>query len=452
MAGATQQDIKPGSVPFRDPNRGVSVATGDISEVIKDYVKGLNDNNYDSQPPIKVPSISDFSGLEYIGYLIEKERFDEEKNKWKKIDEFKIIGSSTSIFYDTRVAYGKAYRYRIKSLIKVTKGKTILQPVSTVQQNVKQTQANELAKDIKRNQTFLESILNYSNKGLTIQSTNTIQAGNFSINVNNNSLSITKPSQLPIPSNVNSMIDQVFLQPNVTQTTLNQAVNNQSNLGNLSEIESTKKEYSSEYYYSKFQKDWTYSVVVDEEIPPCPSYFMVYPDSRNVAMRLVWSAPNNTQKDIKFYKIRKRMFDNEPWTIIAELPWSDNNYIDKNVQMNEKYIYAISSIDMRDFESYLSNQLQAEFNPKYNIEKEEKPLKLISSKGVRPDLYDEKITRTVQYPPPIVAKKGILKFRINENFREDNRNFIIKIKSLDTHSKEEIKIILKNVSVGEGES
>jgi hypothetical protein len=66
-------------------------------------------------------SVKELRGIEYVGYIIEKEVLIRGTEKWKKIDEYRIIGADVDTYLDSRVIYGEMYRYRIKSVIRSTK-------------------------------------------------------------------------------------------------------------------------------------------------------------------------------------------------------------------------------------------------------------------------------------------------------------------------------------------
>jgi len=459
-----------------------------VESAVGDFAKLIDENDIKSGDAIKSPSVADFSGMSYIGYLIEKQRLDESTGLWKKIDEYKIIGALSDTYYDTRVAYGKGYRYRIKSLIKVTKPEEVLTSLDDVQQDPRKDDVEQFLSDIEKNKDVLKNITEYVNKGLSTQrgttATNqkegrsdkkmggeaTIPIGNFIINLVDNNMIVTKKATNTSIASINMMTNPTFLDGEVSQADLRNALNKELELKNIGDTGNTQGtiEYNSEYYYSKFQKGWSYILVTDKEIPPCPSYFMIYPDSKNKTMRIIWTAPDNKQKDIKYYQLRRRSSIKDGWMLLKKFDNTVYNWTDKyDMQFGRKYIYTISSIDVHGYESFLSIQVQVELNPKYITEKEEKPLKLINTAGARPDqytqnlghsvgteidIYSKVIKSSVELPPPIIAQKGILTFEANPNYDEDNRTFIIRVKSLDMHAKEEIKLVLKNVLINEKET
>ena len=82
--------------------------------------KVLENTKIDTKEPIGFTSIPELVGLDYVGYIIEKERLNKATGDWLRTDEYKIIGSRAIDFKDTRIAYGEVYRYRIKSIVKLT--------------------------------------------------------------------------------------------------------------------------------------------------------------------------------------------------------------------------------------------------------------------------------------------------------------------------------------------
>src|SRR3990167_4000214 len=89
-------------------------------QTILDVANVLSDTTAPRGQPVEFKSVAALVGVDYVGYIIEKERFDPKSHLWIKIDEFKLIGSKSNVFRDTRVAYGFTYRYRMKSVLKVT--------------------------------------------------------------------------------------------------------------------------------------------------------------------------------------------------------------------------------------------------------------------------------------------------------------------------------------------
>jgi len=66
------------------------------------------------------PAIEEESGLEYVGYVIEKYKQDM-NGAFIVTDEIEIPDRDCTEFIDTRVVYGGIYRYRIKSLLRWTR-------------------------------------------------------------------------------------------------------------------------------------------------------------------------------------------------------------------------------------------------------------------------------------------------------------------------------------------
>jgi hypothetical protein len=70
--------------------------------------------------------------LEYIGYIIEK--YEQVDGSFKRVDIFYIPGNEYTQYFDSKVKYGVAYRYRIRSVIRWTRphGTGIFGPDPTV--------------------------------------------------------------------------------------------------------------------------------------------------------------------------------------------------------------------------------------------------------------------------------------------------------------------------------
>lgn len=149
-------------------------------------------------------------------------------------------------------------------------------------------------------------------------------------------------------------------------------------------------------------KDWTYVDIYENEPPPPPTSIHVQPQTLNKKIFISWLKPSNSQRDIKSYRIWRRNALGQPWTLLKEILELDINsdgyldvntnsafyvrstknlknfFIDANVSMGNKYIYALTCVDIHGIQSFMSTQIQAELNPKFNIEKQERAVKWIS--------------------------------------------------------------------------
>lgn len=77
----------------------------------------IKKQNLRGTPVTFVPKVGAFE-IEYVGYIIEK--YSSNGSGFTKVDEFLISDRNVDFFFDTKVAYGKLYRYRIKAVLRWT--------------------------------------------------------------------------------------------------------------------------------------------------------------------------------------------------------------------------------------------------------------------------------------------------------------------------------------------
>ena len=309
-------------------------------EELRFVANALRDIKIKSEEPIGFKSIPELVGLDYMGYIIEKERLDDTTNKWIKIDEYKIIGPDANIFKDTRLAFGNTYRYRIRSVSRYT---------------VK-----------KRSLGFFGS-----------------------------------------PS----------------------------------------RDYYTSFYYEGRNSDWFYMDTQDSVLPKYPEAIDIMVNSYEKLIRINWLKPLDRENLIVSYNVYRREKIGDRWEKLAILDKKDNLFTDTKIEVGKKYIYCLSSNNLHGFESFLSLQIQVELNGNIKIEKKEKPLVFISGPGLKPsEIFDtiKSFTRRVEN---IIARKNISISPAKE-LDEDEKILLLKIKSLDTHETQELRVVLKNLNIG----
>lgn len=325
-------------------------------------------------------SIKELRGIEYIGYIIEKEVLLRGSEKWKKINEFRIVGVDNTTFIDTRIVYGEVYRYRIKNIIRVTK-KEITKTEMINDSRLEQRLSEAVQKNIK---IFIDSNLsvNSSNPkievflfdnyyasfdGKTIQTYQKIDSRNVT------DIRLLQNATINIPEfKVNPFL------PNATNSSTQETI-----------------AYKSSYFESIASRNWAYLDAYETTPPPPPECIKINPNTLSNQIFISWLRPSNSQRDIKSFRIYRRSYFGEKWSLLNEvmeldinsdgirdsdsvLNNSPNMYTDTDVELNRQYIYALTSVDIHDIESFLSVQIQAELNSNFNLEKEEKPLVWIS--------------------------------------------------------------------------
>lgn len=405
-------------------------------ETISNISETLSQIQIPPGQPIEFKSIPELIGIEYMGYIIEKERFDPKTSEWIKTDEYKIIGSNSNTFRDTRIAYGYTYRYRMKSVIK-----------ATVKRPKKDLKDFGSTPNI---QNFIDGLIKQStesNKDTTVQLQKDANDGiglKTSSGVPEKSVEISDTTkQVVSPDNTMKVVS--FFADKTNKDNLSQEKFAKIFGEIVEQKQKIKQDFEivSVYYESNPSKDWTVVDVVKLIPPVFPQTINIFPNSVKKEIMISWLKPVS-DVDIRFYSIYRREKVGEPWKPIAEgLKEFETLFVDKNVNFNQKYIYAITSIDVHGIESFLSTQIQAELNPSIATEKKEKDLVWISGGGTRLDEINLVLKKFFQRKEQLIAKEKIT-LRPNTKFRDESKDFIIKITSLDTHEKYELKLTLKN--------
>jgi hypothetical protein len=417
----------------------------ELSDQGKDSIYTLaeivSDVKIDRVEPFGFQSISDLRGLEYVGYIIEKERLDRTNFSWIRLEDIRVVGNTSGGFIDTRVMYGECYRYRIKTIVRVTKRLLVSETQVNVGQSAESLLAQKLKDAIETYRQILESqpvgaeFHLFENYYLKVTQTDIIL---YQKEVNQSAVSITLADLLSGNSNVYlPIVRSLLIKTNIT--------------------------YQSFYYESLPSKEWTYIDAYETEPPPPPESIRLIQSTPNRTVTVTWLKPVNSQRDIKAYRVYRRGKIGEQWVLIKEITELDVNgdgipdapsalanspglYVDSNLNINEKYIYALTCVDIHGIESFLSTQIQVELNPNFEIEKQEIKQKWISGSGAKPSeinsVYKKLLNRTEQ----IVAKRNI-KITPNTKFAETKKDFLIRFKSLDTGEKFEIPLRLYNEKV-----
>jgi hypothetical protein len=412
--------------------------------------------------PTGFNSIKELVGIEYAGYIVEKERLNRATEQWVRIDEYRIIGQAASSFVDTRITYGEIYRYRIKNVIRVTKKQKVREQVeNTAYFDVNKIFSERLTQAINKNLDYFQNTNAFTNLGIA----------------NKN---VPTKLQIPLFGGYIAKFDGTSV--DVIQQATNSATDprlaKNSRLSNISVIGKNfnvylpiidqfvfvdRIKYLSHYYESYPSKNWTYVDVYENVPPPPPESIKINANSLNKQVFIQWLKPSNGQRDIKAFRIYKRDSFNKNWLLRAEVPEmnvgsseypdarsvnknSANLFIDNTVQFGKKYIFALTSIDIHGIESFLSTQIQVELNANFAVEKEEKPLKWISGSGARLDeinyVYKKFLNRTEQ-----IKAKSSIKIKPSLTFSDASKTFLIRITSLDTHQKKEVRVTVTNSNV-----
>ena len=456
------------------PNASSLAAGTPDKSTIVGVAQTLADIKVAKTSPISYLSIPEYAGVDYVGYIVEKERFDVKTLTWVRIDEYKIIGSSAMNFKDSRVAYGCQYRYRIKSIVKVTLpiiNESLMN--FELQADLQKLQTNDIKQRLEEIKGTLSQIETITNTGLTSKLSSGSPVTSFDIisglriqadATQMRPVSVAVDSQsgiansLRIMKNLNVQ-DFDLTTGDITKVNLQRTIND-----SLSRLKEQAVEYRSYYYESEPSKNWIYTHVVENEPPPPPSSIMIVPSTPKKQVLITWLKPANSQRDIKYVRLYKKNAISDSWRVLAQtrevdvdengnadpvaaedsfMPVDVNLFVDTNIIVGQTYIYALTCVDAHGLESVLSTQIQAELNKDYDVEKEEKKLKWISGSGALPKETNIVYKKFFDQEMPIIATKSISIAPAHE-FKETEKNLIIRVTSLDTHEVKEFKVVLQN--------
>lgn len=422
-----------------------------LIEDIADIVRNLSVSKKD---PSGFDSVMSLFGLEYVGYIIDKERLDTETNQWIRTDEYKIIGSSAANFKDSRVAYGYVYRYRIRSVVRITMKEFVENHENySFLQDLKKIEERRIKRNLLIKQQVLANINKYVNLGLSRGNKKSFELSeNVRVDVDNESmrvLSVPSRDQKKLLRNVkrfaNSRTSMFLHEADKLKRSSFRATQKELNLA-LKTFELRSVKYISYYYESEPNKNWKYVDVRENIPPPPPNLIKIFPNSVKKQILITWLKPPNSQRDIDFFRLYRRNEINEFWDKLGEFREADNIYIDDAVDFDKKYIYALTSVDKHGIESFLSTQIQAELNNKYLKEKREKKLKWISGSGVEPSEINTVFRKFFDQDKPVIVKDSIT-IQPTLDFNETEKNLIVRIRSLDIAEQKEFKVSLRSLNI-----
>ena len=420
---------------------------GTIAEIV-------NDVKIEVDKPIGFESIPEFVGIEYIGYIIDKESRDRVKNQWVRTDEYKLIGSNANILRDTRVAYDNLYRYRIRSVIKYTIKEPIKQDISSeFLENLNQFVAEKTKADIKQRLSAIRN-QNLFNRGLAPILSSGIKKQIIKIN-EKYSIEIGQDGSRHIIDNqlriqfagaLGLGLDNSKLKIDILSPLL--SIELKSALNRVLEQNLNKKPENFKYtsfYYEGEPSEWSYVNTTETKLPSTVQNFDITIDSYKKLIYLYWGKPLDRENLIISYNIYRREKVGDEWKKLKKQ--KHNFFVDSNTEPGRKYIYAMSTNNRHGYESLLSAQIQAELNGEIKIEKKEKDLRFISGPGLRPDQISVVAKKFQRETEQIIVQRNIA-ISPRPDLSEDQTIMLIKIKSLDTHETHEIKLTLLNTNVG----
>ncbi len=436
------------------PNvRSLDLGVPDPNAIVQ-IARMLKDLRYDRKVPQRFASIPELEGLDYIGYIIEKERLDKVNNTWVRIDEFRILGTKAGSFKDSRVAYGQTYRYKMRAVVKYTKAvvKESFEKFD-MQEDVRALEAEVVQKSLDAQRTLFSSVDKIVNAGVSsksslpdrpttfqLMSNIAIHATSDASQLNRVAASKSVRSLSVLRRQNNSVVkDPEMMTGNIGAEKLQKIITR-----SIAEFIDQKFEFWSYYYESESSCQWRIVNVVKTTPPPPPQSIKIIPNTLQRQISISWLAPATSTRDIKQFRLYKREYLGQPWAVVKTFDLGDNLYEDKAVRLKRRYIYALTSIDAHGIESVLSMQIQAELNPQFATQGVERPLKWFSGSGARPDRGFTNVFKKFFEPEvPIVAKKNVV-FGPQREFADKEKKFLVRIKSLDIHERKEFVLTLVN--------
>lgn len=397
-------------------------------------------------------SLPEFRGIDYAGYIIEKERLDPSTGTWIRIEEYRVIGSQASSYTDTRVAYGATYRYRIRTVIKCTFYTTPdptapnpLQELATVLQTALQASANAnlplLQRLISAGLQSKSDVNNQASVNLTDHVTIAVDANGipqFRFNIDTALTQATTPSASALTDLQTAL---ATTQP-ISTTTLQNYVNA---LNKYVTDKNNEKTYISEYLTSWPSRNWQYVVIKNNRLPLAPQAISVVPSSPGSTISIYWLPPPDEHRDLLSFTVYRRNALGDPWAIIADnIALTANFYKDRDVRLGQKYIYAITSTNRHGYKSFLSTQVQAELNPSFKFEQKERGLVWISGPGARPDEPNTIFAAFYDMSEQLIAYNNVT-IAPAKQYNDTNTSILLRFRSLDTQEKQEVVVNLQNI-------
>lgn len=296
---------------------------------------------------VPIPIALGAAKSEYVGYVILKEKLDQETGEYVTSDIIVINNVKRTQFFDWKVGYGEVYRYKIKSLYRF---------------------------------------------------------------VDKNGVSIYEDSD--------------------------------STLNREQELQLFGSRTINAFLYffdSEYSLPQTVSCV-DVVRPEHPQQFLIFPNSQNRNIVLLWNQ-KNPNLDVVGYNVYKKNLNSKDVFKKCNstmLGIRQNVYIDYDVEIDREYVYAIESVDVHGNFSTLSIQLIAKIiNFDIDIGRNEEKPKFYAYAGLELNERSpvEKNTKYTYF-------KNAFRVKINPAFTEEavDKQFILRILSLDTLITKEIKM------------
>jgi len=333
-----------------------------VSELSKETVYGSEVPGAAVPPELIDPN---FSHKKYVGYRIEKQKYDTKTQTWLHVGNIFVDDLSQDIFYDTRISYNTYYRYRAYSILRIVKDGTI-----------------------KHSQEYSDLIHRIVELA-------------------------------PEASDILKIYGTIY----------------------------------NAYWLESYPSGWKYIRIVDKRPPKPPEDFQVHVKSSKKQIWCSWIPYANTQKDIVGYRVFRKGFGELYWKLVFEGAKSDNLFVDEGISMNSKYVYAVQTYDVHGLYSKLSAQWLVQADSFYDDEYDTYNISLYQNKGevVDSDEYGNYETKNIilsnAHFSNDILSMGKFKIVPNIHFPSYDRDFIIKVTSLDIDETHEIVFKLRKIDV-----
>lgn len=192
------------------------------------------------------------------------------------------------------------------------------------------------------------------------------------------------------------------------------------------------------YFDSKYSSPIEVTAVENVRPDP-PENINIYPNSIKKNIFITWNQKQQ-QKDVLGFNVYRR--EDTPDSFFTKLNTEllelrNNFYIDFNLEVNKKYIYAVESVDQHDNFSKLSIQKKAsvrEFD--FEAGRVENPVEIHLNREIE---LNEKLFDDMG---DIIKFNDKLRIAINPLYTNVDRssNYLLKIKSIDSFQEKEIKL------------
>ena len=424
-------------------------------EVFGKYLASLNLHPDD---PLTFTSLSEFRGLDYVGYIVEKERLDPTTGNWIRLEEYRIIGALACSYKDTRVAYNQTYRYRIRSVAKFTGYEPTVLRINAIQRDLAKILEKTTQDTTTKNLSLVDRLFpaglqpkSDTNTPYAISLSDTIKVTVDSRGQPQFNYELDAPQLQVVNSQaLNSLAQlQTALASNkpISDTDLQSLING---LQSYTPDKHFGRTYLSEYIVSYPSRNWQYVVAKNNTLPDPPQAIMIVPSTPNKNITVYWLAPPDSTYDLLSVNLYRRSAVGDPWAEIAhDIALDAPSFVDTDVELGRKYIYALQSNSVHGYRSFLSTQVQAELNPSFQFERVEKDLVWISGPGTRTDETDTIFAAFYDTSEQLIAYKNIA-VTPARTYNDTNTTIVLKIRSLDTQEQQDVVVNLKNQSLNLG--